>query len=84
MKDMGFFVMEVEAEKAYVLDARASADLSAESDFMAVLNKNGYRPDDAVYAIVDAAIARTGAEAKGKTTPFPLPLPRGKTTSTSS
>ena len=70
LKDMGFFVMEADGERAYVLDARASADLSAESDFMAVLNKNGYRPDDAVYAIVDAAIARTGAEAKGKNDAF--------------
>lgn len=70
LKDMGFFVMEADGEKAYVIDARASADLSAESDFMAVLNEKGFRPESAVDAIVNAAIARTGAEVKPKSDAF--------------
>ena len=70
LRDMGFFEMEVEAEKAYVVDARASVDFDAESDFMTVLNKNGYSPEDAVDAIVDCACARTGAEVKAKSDGF--------------
>lgn len=70
LKDMGFFVMEADGEKAYVIDVRASADFRAESDFMAVLNEKGFRPESAVDAIVNAAIARTGAEVKPKSDAF--------------
>lgn len=70
LKDMGFFVMEADGEKAYVIDARASADFRAESDFMAVLSEKGFRPETAVDAIVNAAIDRTGAEVKVKSDAF--------------
>lgn len=70
LKDMGFFVMEADGEKAYIIDARASADFRAESDFMAVLNEKGFRPETAVDAIVHAAIDRTGAEVKAKSDAF--------------
>ena len=70
LKDMGFFVMEADGEKAYVIDARASADFRAESDFMAVLSEKGFRPETAVDAIVNAAIDRTGAEVKAKSDGF--------------
>ena len=70
LKDMGFFVMEADGDKAYVIDARASADFRAESDFMAVLSEKGFRPETAVDAIVNAAIDRTGAEVKAKSDAF--------------
>lgn len=70
LKDMGFFVMEADGEKAYIIDTRASADFRAESDFMAVLSEKGFRPETAVDAIVNAAIARTGAEVKAKSDAF--------------
>lgn len=70
LKDMGFFVMEAGGEKAYVIDARASVDFRAESDFMAVLSEKGFRPETAVDAIVNAAIDRTGAEVKEKNDAF--------------
>ena len=72
LKDMGFFVMEADGEKAYVIDARASVDFRAESDFMAVLSEKGFRPETAVDAIVNAAIDRTGAEVKEKSDAFLL------------
>lgn len=70
LKDMGFFDMEVEGEKAYVLDPRASVDLKAGSDFMRALNKNGLRPEEAIDAIVRAAMARTGTVLKTKSDSF--------------
>ena len=70
LKDMGFFEMEVEGEKAYVLDPRASVDLKAGSDFMRALNKNGLRREEAIDAIVRAAMARTGTVLKAKSDSF--------------
>ena len=70
LKDMGFFEMEVEGEKAYVLDPRASVDLKAGSDFMRVLNKNGLRREEAIDAVVRAARARTGTVLKAKSDGF--------------
>lgn len=69
-RDMGYFEMEVADNAAYVVEAVAFPELSPEGDFMAAARARGMSRDEVIFSIVDAALARTGAELKDRSDGF--------------
>ena len=69
-RDMAYFDMEVTDNTAYVVDAWAFPDLSAEGAFMAAAEARGMSRDEVLFSVVDAALARTGVELKDRSDGF--------------
>lgn len=69
-RDMAYFDMEVTDNTAYVVDAWAFPDLSAEGAFMATAEARGMSRDEVLFSVVDAALARTGVELKERNDGF--------------
>lgn len=69
-RDMAYFDMEVTGNTAYVVDAWAFPDLSAEGAFMAAAKNRGMSRDEVLFSVVDAALARTGVELKDRSDGF--------------